>query len=115
LWKTTTTTLLVTIAWVFFRAGSISEAGYVLAHLGSFAGFQTENLFRAGLPRFEMAFLPFAVFAVFAGEHLRQSRPAWLETVWNRPVFRLPVYAAAVYFVVFFGVFARVEFIYFQF
>ena len=115
LWKTLTTTFLVTIAWVFFRASSISDAGYVLSHLGSFAGFRTENLFRAGLPRFEMAFLPFEVLAVFAGEHVRQSRPPWLETVWNRPLFRLPVYAAAVYFVVFFGVFAHVEFIYFQF
>jgi alginate O-acetyltransferase complex protein AlgI len=115
LWKTLTTTLLVTIAWVFFRAGSISDAGYVLSHLGSFAGFPTEDLFRAGLPRFEMAFLPFAAFAVFAVEHVRRSRPPWLETVRNHPVLQLPVYAAGVYFVVFFGVFARVEFIYFQF
>ena len=113
--KVLATNVLVVTAWVFFRSATVSDAFYILSHMFRFAGFESENLFRAGLPRFEMAFLPCAVLAVLAVDSIRLHRPRWMEIAWQRPAFRWPVYAAAVYSVVFFGVFQHIEFIYFQF
>ena len=39
----------------------------------------------------------------------------WLAHAWGSRRFRWPIYCAAFYSVVFFGVFERIEFIYFQF
>lgn len=36
--KILTTFLLVSFAWIFFRAGTISDAGYIVTHLFSFGG-----------------------------------------------------------------------------
>ena len=78
-------------------------------------GFETENLFRVGLPRFEMAFLPVALVIVACGEHFRQDWPSRLEPAWHRRPLRWLVYASGIYGVVFFGIFQHIEFIYFQF
>ncbi|HWE49817.1 MAG TPA: MBOAT family O-acyltransferase [Bryobacteraceae bacterium] len=114
-----TTNLLVGIAWIFFRAKSVSDGVYVVSHLcnltGNVAGFQPENLFRAGLPRFELALVPLAAFVVFCGEYLREHRPRICQLAWNRRPVRWLAYAGAIYSVVFFGVFQHLEFIYFQF
>ena len=79
------------------------------------SGFDSENLFQAGLPRFEMAFLPFALALVFCGEYFRLHRPPRLEQAWSRRPVRWFVYAGGIYGVVFFGIFQHIEFIYFQF
>jgi alginate O-acetyltransferase complex protein AlgI len=109
------TNLLVGIAWIFFRARNISDATYIVSHLWNFAGFQSENLFRAGLPRFEMTFVPVAVTLVFCGEYFRLHRPPRWELAWNRRPVRWLAYAGGIYGMVFFGIFQHIEFIYFQF
>ena len=109
------TDALVTVAWVFFRAQSLRDALYILTHLFRFGGFHLENLFSVGLPRFEMTFLFFAIATVFVVEYLRLHPPERGRALWRRRGWRWAIYAAGVYAVVFFGVFERVEFIYFQF
>lgn len=109
------TNLLVTLSWVIFRAPTLYGARYFLARLFAPDLFRITDLFRAGLPRFEMAFLLTAIPCVFAIEYLRRNPPQGLRNLWQKRSFRWPVYAAAVYTVIFFGVFERTEFIYFQF
>jgi alginate O-acetyltransferase complex protein AlgI len=110
--QTCITFALVSAAWIFFRAGSIEDAGYIVRQLASAGeGFELENLFSLGLPRFEMSLLLLAIPAVFAIEHVRNSSAGWI----SRRSVRWAAMAAAVYSIVFFGVFTRVEFIYFQF
>ncbi len=109
------TNLLVTVAWVFFRAPDMTAAFTMLQRLMAPGFSGLAEAFTAGLPQFEMSFLLLAVPAVFGVEYLRQNPPLGLATAWERRGFRWPVYAAAVYTVVFFGVFNRMEFIYFQF
>jgi len=109
------TNLLVAIAWIFFRARTVSDAIYTVSHLWNFAGFESENLFRAGLPRFEMALVPLAITIVFCGEYFRLHRPPRWELAWKRRPVRWLAYAGGIYGVVFFGVFQHIEFIYFQF
>jgi alginate O-acetyltransferase complex protein AlgI len=109
------TNFFVGTAWIFFRAANLSDAAYIVSHLFDFNRFQAEDLFRLGLPRFEMALLGIVIAAVFAAEYLSTRSPAWLSEALERRAIRWPLYAAAAYTVVFFGVFGHVEFIYFRF
>jgi D-alanyl-lipoteichoic acid acyltransferase DltB (MBOAT superfamily) len=113
--KVLVTDSLVALAWVFFRANGVPDALYILSHMWRLTGFDSENLFQAGLPRFEMAFLPFALSLVFCGEYFRLHRPPRLRQAWSRRPVRWLVYASGIYGVVFFGIFQHIEFIYFQF
>jgi hypothetical protein len=75
-----------------------------------------EGIFRLGLPRFEMMFLLLTIPLVFACEYIRAHPPEAARHLWNSSArIRWSFYVAGVWTVVFFGVFARVEFIYFQF
>ena len=113
--KIVATNALVIGAWIFFRASNLSDGFYILSHAVRFEGFDAENFFRIGLPRFEMAYLQIAIPVVLWVDNLRLRRPAWLLMTCGRPVLRLPLYAAGVYTVVFFGMFQHINFIYFQF
>lgn len=109
------TNLLVTVAWVFFRAHSLEAAFEILSRMCRPAVLTSSDLFGAGLPRFEMALLLVAAPLVFVCEWLYNSPTERFGRIWQRPVFRWPVYAAGVYSLVFFGVFGRTQFIYFRF
>ncbi len=107
--------LLVTFAWIFFRAVNLKDALYIASHIWNITRVPQEEVFSLGLPRFEMMFLIVAIAGVFACEYLRQHPPLLAKQIWQRPKARWLVYGAAIYTIVFFGVFQRVEFIYFQF
>jgi len=106
---------LVTFAWVFFRAATVTDGFFIASRLWRLQPVSVENLFRLGLPRFEMTLLFLAAAFVFACEYLRQHRSKRLEVLWKHRGVRWAGCAAGVYAIVFFGVFERVEFIYFQF
>jgi D-alanyl-lipoteichoic acid acyltransferase DltB (MBOAT superfamily) len=106
---------LVTFAWIFFRANNVSDGLYVATHLLNVGGFRLTDLLSLGLPRFELilAFVLIAVVAV--AEYLMAAPPGRILQAWEiRPV-RLVAYNACLFAVVFFGVFGRIDFIYFQF
>ncbi len=104
---------LVSIGWVFFRAGSLGDAIHILTHLGR--GWDFGNV---STPNFLLRQFPFAVAGILAVEaiHLVQFGPGW-----GRIAMRLPTslrWAACIGFVlvtILFGAYRESQFIYFQF
>jgi D-alanyl-lipoteichoic acid acyltransferase DltB (MBOAT superfamily) len=109
------TMLLVLIGWVFFRAPTTAGAIDIIVRSFDWSGFETGQLFNAGLPRFEMALAFVWIIVLMIVDSLIAAKPRWFMTLWAyRPV-RWGIYLAGCYAVVFFGVFEHVDFIYFQF
>ena len=111
---------LICVAWIFFRASSISDAWYILTHLfrGLHDGIKPIGLGRIlhlGLTRSGLAV---AILSIGFMElihfiqrhrsirHMLMEQPAWLR--WS-------VYYALGFGILLFGVFQKRQFIYFQF
>jgi D-alanyl-lipoteichoic acid acyltransferase DltB (MBOAT superfamily) len=107
--------LLVLVAWVFFRARTTHDALYVVSHMLSWHGTRSETLWSLGLPRFEMLMVLLNAALLFGVDYLLVAKPNIVQVWWQRRPFRWFVYVSAVYWIVFFGLFGRVDFIYFQF
>ena len=111
---------LVCLAWVFFRASSLSEAFSILSKGAAawedlFNSRVWERLLFAGPLRFE-----FLVGSVSIGllifVHIVQERFSWIEILSNKPGwFRWPIYYAGVLSILLLGNFGTRPFIYFQF
>jgi D-alanyl-lipoteichoic acid acyltransferase DltB (MBOAT superfamily) len=110
-----TTFTLVTVAWVFFRAGTVKEAFYIVSHLTSTRGFQVSDLLTMGLPRFELAIAFLMILVVAITEWCITERPRVITDLWAARPFRWALTYACVFATIFFGVFGHIEFIYFQF
>ncbi len=108
------TFVLVTAAWIVFRARNIRTAGYILTHLVPLAHFNSFTLAMGGIPRANTPFLLFFVGAMFAVEWWIMH-PHRVPRIWSHPGVRWLCYYACVYSIVFFGVFGHTDFIYFQF
>jgi hypothetical protein len=106
---------LVCIGWVFFRADSVEHAFYILGHMCSLRGFELGTIWTLGLPRFEMVVAAVAIVVLFIADWLQEHPVPTVDVAWSHGSIRWLLYLAGVYCVVFFGVFGRVEFIYFQF
>jgi alginate O-acetyltransferase complex protein AlgI len=105
----------VTVAWVFFRANTVSDAAFIISHLLDWRELHSSDWFSIGLPRFEMG-LAFVVIAVVGvTEWLIASESPRMIRLWSSRPVRLACYNACVFGIIFFGVFGGVEFIYFQF
>jgi alginate O-acetyltransferase complex protein AlgI len=107
--------LLVLVAWVFFRARSTGDAVYVVTHMLAWRGTRTETLWYLGLPRFEMMLVVLNAVLLFVVDYILVAKPALVQIWWQRRPVRWLVYVTAFYAIVFFGLFGRVDFIYFQF
>jgi len=115
------TLLLVSYAWIFFRANSLGDAFYISAHL--FQGWQGLTAHAAALTvaRFFLAYPPelavtAAAVALLLAVDLRHEIPA-LAARWHRPAapVRWAGYFALLLAMLLFGVFTSAQFIYFQF
>jgi len=108
----TTTFLLVVLAWIFFRADSISHAGDYLISIFSFqAGsykFMAFDLYKGIL-------VSGLVVLMLFFEWVFREREFGLEIAHKSALFRRIVYAIVILLIAFFGRFAKEEFIYFQF
>lgn len=107
--------VLVLIGWVFFRAQSCQDAVHVLTHLHVFQDFRVNELFEMGLPRFEMGLAVLTITTVMVVDWFLASQGTFATTLWQRRTFRWTCLAVCFYGIVFFGVFDKVQFIYFQF
>lgn len=121
LFRISLTFLLICYAWIFFRAESISDAFYITTHL--FEGFEKalsydyvrETLNGLGLNSVEMITALVSIIFLEA-VHFVQSRNSIRSSLSKRPfIFRWFVYYSVVFTVVYFGVFEKIDFIYFQF
>ena len=109
-----TTFVLVTVAWVFFRANSVSSAFYVLRHIVPHGAFRNTVILAANLPRANTPFLVFFVVMMFVVEWFI-SHPSRNPRIWNSLATRYAAYYAVAFSIIFFGVFGHTDFIYFQF
>ena len=116
-WRTLFTFVLVTIAWVFFRAQSVSDALYVLTHFYRMGNFHLRELdvYRLGLPRSDLLTSLTLAGVVFAVDWLLITENQAARNVWQVRPIRWALYYACAYCIVCFGVFEHLEFIYFRF
>jgi alginate O-acetyltransferase complex protein AlgI len=106
---------IFTVGEIIFRAPTFESA---IIMLESFAhpGALSYGTFKVlGLPSFELATLCVSLCVLLVVDYLIAFRPARLAELAARP--RLPLVAGVglAYYVLLFGVFGRIEFIYFQF
>ena len=109
------TFVLVTIAWVFFRATSVQQGVYILWHMTDWSGFKATDLFAVGLPRFEFMVALLSIATVILTEWFLVYQPPTVMRLWHRRSVRWACYYAGTFAIVFFGVFEHMQFIYFQF
>jgi D-alanyl-lipoteichoic acid acyltransferase DltB (MBOAT superfamily) len=127
-WQTGATFLFVSVAWVFFRAGSLGDAWYVLTHLASGLGAQLstilsrdpaaiQSLVFLGFERSKLAVAAVAVIALLVVERMQGAAPVPLRAriAVARAPLRWAAYACAVLTIMTLGVFQSAKFIYFQF
>lgn len=110
--------ILVNIAWVFFRAPDVNTALYVVGRFFNFAdylNFRPNQLFFIGLPSFDMAWAFIGISLVLLIDFAQSEIPNFSAILWNRAYVRRAIYVLGIYGLVFFGVFGKVQFIYFQF
>jgi len=123
--KVTLTFVLVCFAWIFFRANTVSDALYIVSHLGTgltAVPYQLNNLafikmnILLGRDKFEFLFAV-AALCLMIGIHLLQNRFEIRALIHTQPRWlRWSVYYAALVIVLFFGAFNESQqFIYFQF
>jgi D-alanyl-lipoteichoic acid acyltransferase DltB (MBOAT superfamily) len=106
---------LVLIGWVFFRANSFKDAAYVLTHFYRLGPLGIESLVQVGLSLFQLVMAFGLILLLFVVDYLLAQTPESVKRVWENRWVRWPVYMTCAYSIVFFGVFQRVPFIYFQF
>lgn len=107
------TFVLVSVAWVFFRAGSLQDALYILKHSLS----TLKQLSLADMPVSRSQFvLSIAGIVLLELVHLMQELMSIREWIATKPlVMRWSIYYATVLTIVFLGVHGSRQFIYFQF
>lgn len=106
---------LATFAWIFFRANTLDDAHYIITHLATLKDFHASDLFEIGLPPFELMLSFLLIGVVGWVEWLIAHDVPRISELWVKRPFRWSCYFACVFATLFFGVFEKVEFIYFQF
>ena len=117
-----TTFTLVTFAWVFFRANNIKDAFFIVKKLGYIPKelikiVKTKKVAFLNLPGIYNAIMPCLV-AIFFLEimNIVQVKYRMESTFNNRPAWlRWSIYYGGIFVLVYFGVYAKRQFIYFQF
>jgi D-alanyl-lipoteichoic acid acyltransferase DltB (MBOAT superfamily) len=106
---------LIDVSWIFFRADNLSDAWYILTHLGSLhGGVGLGAAFAVGRRDLLLAFA--ALAALLAFDAATERCPDWLSWIRRRSAWqRWALYQAAVAGVVFLGHYGGAQFIYFQF
>lgn len=105
----------VFLGWNLFRAESLSDAICVFTHIFTFTGFNISQLWELGLPRFEMIVAFLLIPALFLVDAMLYYDWSIKRILWNNTRLRYLAYCICFYAIVFFGVFKKVNFIYFQF
>ena len=104
---------LICIAWMVFRAATISDAWYILTHF-----WRGWDLTAVGTERFLLRQMPVAVLSIVVlecGQWLHERRSLACRLIWLPTMLRWPAYAALALGVALFGVYTKSPFIYFQF
>ncbi len=117
------TFVLVTFAWIFFRAESVSKAIYIITHLFNIdfqavmfnLSYHATTLSMFGITKTEIIF---AIFFLILMEivHFQQRNKSMQKWVSHQhPILRWSLYLGIVLTIILFGKFGSQSFIYFQF
>ena len=109
------TASLVTVSWVFFRARSIADAKYILTSWMHPGAIQYGTLKMLGLPSVELLVVIAHIFILFIVDGLISSKSRLLAYGVQRSWVGMVCAAALFYDIALFGVFGKIEFVYFQF
>lgn len=116
------TFILTNFAWIFFRANSVSDAFFIIKHsiTGLSANFSTlyhhtHMKLELGLPRSEIL-IGFVAVLLMEFIHIMQYRFHIRDWIRSKPSYvRWGIYYIAVIIIVYYGVYEKRQFIYFQF
>lgn len=106
------TFILVSIAWIFFRADHVDQAFYIITHLIP----TRENIIGLPLisvPSFILNLLLIGI--LFTSEAIFEKEEKTNIYLFNKPVYRYAFNFALVMMILLFGIFEEQSFIYFQF
>ena len=114
------TFILVDFAWIFFRARNLSDAVYIVTHLGTgwhvVLEFQQLRDTVASMCLLNEFLIAIAMLAAMECVHLLQTRTGVIAFVARRPIWvRWAAYSLLVWCIFLFGIFTHKEFIYFRF
>lgn len=116
-----TTFLLVTIAWIFFRAATVKDALYMIGRVPAMFG-EWLVILKGKMPNVDLPYsgakfvLCVFVICVMEAVHKLQSKRSINTLVQNQPRYvRWGVYYVFVLAIIYLGVFQNRQFIYFQF
>ena len=112
--KIAVTFILVTIAWIYFRASTVGDAWFITWHLLPLGRLDPFVLKVGGFSRATAPYLALFIVAMFVVEWWI-AHPEQTPRLWSSPRFRALCYNACLYCIVFFGFFGHRDFIYFQF
>ncbi|RLL88073.1 hypothetical protein BG32_01930 [Mesotoga sp. HF07.pep.5.2.highcov] len=122
LWKTFITFNLVSFAWIFFRAKSLGDSGWIITKL--FTGLReqlgslsvlTESL-KLGLGKFDLAVIAVSLVIVMVFEFTNKANNEHLLRLQQKPIYlRWIVYYLLVMWVALFSATGSQEFVYFRF
>jgi alginate O-acetyltransferase complex protein AlgI len=109
------TFLLVTLAWIFFRANTISDAFYIVSHLFTGWGSSPRVTFSFTVAPFELLVATGSIM-ILEIAHLLQRRGSIREMLTHKPLWvRWALYYGAITAILLCGNFGSKQFIYFQF
>jgi len=110
--RISTTFVLASIAWIFFRAASMEDAMYILSHMFRLETVQNLNLFEFSVDMYLSIVLILFLFMVEAFE----EKLKLFETIKLSPVFvRWTIYLTSIIALLALGIWKSADFIYFQF
>jgi D-alanyl-lipoteichoic acid acyltransferase DltB (MBOAT superfamily) len=114
-WKVLITFSLICFAWIFFRANNLTNAWYIVTHLFSDFGNSLNLITDFGLSKTEFAI---ALLSIGFMEivQLIERKDNIRNVLSKKPIWvRWSMYYVIVIGIIFFGVFGKNNFIYFQF
>lgn len=112
------TFIIVSAGWIFFKAGNLAEAWYIITHLFTVSSYGLWDDIRGVFLHSEYEFAVLLIpLAMMGAVHILEKKPGdfmpWLSarTVWTRRL----LYYAVIMMILLFGSFGSKEFIYFNF
>lgn len=112
---------LISIAWIFFRANTISDAFYIISNLFKDITYWTSlsyiksNIFNLGLDKIEFLISIISIFIILLHSYFNVRSDVNTKLSSKPLVVRWAVYYVLLFFILIFGKFSNCEFIYFQF
>jgi alginate O-acetyltransferase complex protein AlgI len=115
------TFLLISFAWIFFRAKSISDVFYIVTHLFTGLGnvahlkVSAKSLFNLGLDKYDF-YIALISIGLMELVHMIERKGDMRHLFSGKPVLlRWALYYILILFIIFFGAYKDQAFIYFQF